>query len=65
VGELYNELVAAAHDEYTNVALKAIQILAERDGENQKELFVELMESQHPLLRIAGAAAYLGSDDGP
>ena len=59
------ELVAAAHDEYTNVALEAVQVLAERDGENQRELFVELMDAQNPLLRIAGAAAFLGSRDGP
>lgn len=59
------ELVIAAHDVYTNVAVEAAHILAERDGENQKELFVELMNAHNSLLRIAGAAAFLGSRDGP
>ncbi|UCD20377.1 MAG: hypothetical protein JSU64_04355 [candidate division WOR-3 bacterium] len=61
IPELYDYLIAAARDEYINVAIKAIEALSEHHAGNHRELFVEIMGAQNALLRVAAAAAYLRS----
>ncbi len=54
-------LDAATKDDYVNVAVQAVQALAEHDRQNYRKRFLELMGSKNPLLRVAAAGAYLGS----
>ncbi len=62
--ETYPALAAAAHDEFVNVAVQAVKALSLHEPRQYRELFVELMDAQNPLLSIAGATAFLRSQDG-
>jgi len=59
IPEMRARLDAATRDDYVNVAVQAVHALAEHDAKNYRKRFVELMDSQNALLRIAAAAAYL------
>ncbi len=61
VPDAYGELRTAVRDEYTNVAVRAVESLAKYDAANQRELFAELMDSSNVLLRVSAAFAYLRS----
>jgi HEAT repeat protein len=61
IPEAYDELEAATQDELVNVALLAVKALAEHDAAGHRARFIELMDAQPPLLRIAAASAYLRS----
>jgi HEAT repeat protein len=59
IPEMRARLDAATRDDYVNVAVQAVHALAEHDAKNYRKRFMELMDSQNALLRIAAAAAYL------
>lgn len=59
IPEMRDDLEAATRDEYVNVAVKAIHALAEHDARNHRKRFIELMDSQNSLMRVAAAAACL------
>ena len=59
VPDMREQIVEATRDEYVNVAVKAVQALAEHDASRYRKLFAELMDSSSPLLRITAAAAFL------
>jgi HEAT repeat protein len=60
----YADLEAATQDELVNVAVLAVNALAKHDAAAYGERFLELMDAQNPLLRIAAASAYLRSRHG-
>lgn len=62
--ETYSALAVATHDDFINVAVQAVKALSVHAPRQYKELFLELMDAQNPLLRIAGAAAYLRGHNG-
>ena len=62
--ETYSDLEAATRDELMNVAVQSVNALSQHEPLGYRELFLELMDAQNPVLRIAAAAAYLRSQDG-
>jgi HEAT repeat protein len=62
--ETYPALAAATHDDFINVAVQAVKALSVHVPRQYRELFLELMDAQNPLVRIAGATAYLRSHNG-
>jgi HEAT repeat protein len=56
---LFEALTESTHDEYINVAIMSIDALAIHNGKGSLQLFTELMEVPHPLVKIAAARAYL------
>jgi len=52
-------LKRAVEDEYINVSVVAVEALAAYDAEEYRDIFLKAMDAPNPMLRIAGAAAYL------
>ncbi len=52
-------LKPAVEDEYINVSIVAVEGLALWDPGAYRDIFIKAMNAPNPLLRIAGAAAYL------
>jgi HEAT repeat protein len=52
-------LKRAVEDEYINVSVVAVEALAAHDAGAHRDIFVKTMDAPNPMLRIAGAAAYL------
>lgn len=61
VPDAYDELRASVRDEYTNVAVRAVEALAKYDAANHRALFAELLDSPNIMLRVSAAYAYLRS----
>lgn len=61
VPELRDQLLTVTHDAYISVAVLAVEALSEHNPGENKQLFVELMDVSHPMMRITAAAAYLQS----
>ncbi|UCC12811.1 MAG: hypothetical protein JSW02_04610, partial [candidate division WOR-3 bacterium] len=52
-------LKRAVEDEYINVSVVAVEALAVHDAGAHRDIFIRAMDAPNPMLRIAGAAAYL------
>jgi len=52
----------AVHDEYVNVSVGAIDVLATSHAQECKKIFEEMMDAPNPLVKIAAATAYLRSE---
>jgi HEAT repeat protein len=52
----------AVHDEYVNVSVGAIDVLATYHAQECKKIFEEMMDAPNPLVKIAAAAAYVRSE---
>jgi HEAT repeat protein len=52
-------LKKAVEDEYINISVVAVEALAAYNAEEHRDVFAETMDAPNPMLRIAGAAAYL------
>jgi len=52
-------LKRAVEDEYINVSVVAVEALAAHDAGEYRDIFIKTMDAPNPMLRIAGAAAYM------
>lgn len=55
-------LAEATKDEYINVSIVALEILAEYRAKEYRDLFIKMMDAPNPLLKITAAAGYLRSE---